>query len=49
MAQRDHTELRMTLAPDARRGAKIKVIGIGPRWPPARRASKESGASDCGV
>ena len=29
MAQRDHTELRMTLAPDARRGAKIKVIGIG--------------------
>ena len=29
MAQRDHTELRMTLAPDARRGAKIKVIGVG--------------------
>ena len=29
MAQRDQTELRMTLAPDARRGAKIKVIGIG--------------------
>src|SRR6187397_567666 len=29
MAQRDQTELRMTLAPDARRGAKIKVIGVG--------------------
>jgi len=29
MAQRDYSELRMTLAPDARRGAKIKVIGIG--------------------
>src|SRR4026208_1207003 len=29
MAQREHTDLRMTLAPDARRGARIKVVGVG--------------------
>src|SRR5689334_12567110 len=29
MAQRAQPDLRMTLAPDARRGAKIKVIGVG--------------------
>ena len=27
--EREHSDLRMTLAPDARRGARIKVIGVG--------------------
>src|ERR1044072_8893095 len=27
--EREHADMRMTLAPDARRGAKIKVIGVG--------------------
>src|SRR4029450_11113002 len=27
--EREQADLRMTLAPDARRGAKIKVIGVG--------------------
>src|ERR1044072_8284523 len=27
--EREHAHIRMTLAPDGRRGAKIKVIGVG--------------------